>query len=138
MTVKQDLKKIILLDARINSKIRQLDRLRKQQTFIRSIDYTKDRVQSARYDYDSMIIKIIDLEETITRDIDFLIDLKKDASNQFVSLGQPYGIVMELRYLEGKRWMEIAVELDYSLQSIYRIHGEALILLNKMRVNESK
>ena len=35
-------------------------------------------------------------------------------------------MLLELRYLEGKTWDEIAKAMDYDLRWIYRLHGKAL------------
>ena len=37
--------------------------------------------------------------------------------------------VMELRYLEGLDWQEIALEMDYFISSVYRVHRKALAML---------
>jgi DNA-directed RNA polymerase specialized sigma subunit len=42
--------------------------------------------------------------------------------------------LMRLRYFEGKRWEVIAVEVGYSIQHVWRLHG---FVLEKMRENES-
>lgn len=48
------------------------------------------------------------------------------------------GDVLFGRYIELRRWDEIAEALHYSQQSVFRIHGRALQLVSEnMRVNES-
>jgi len=42
--------------------------------------------------------------------------------------------VLTMRYIFGKKWVDIARRLNYSVSHIYRIHDRAL---EKMRVNES-
>ena len=37
--------------------------------------------------------------------------------------------VMELRYLEGLDWQEIALEMDSLISSVYRVHRKALAML---------
>lgn len=49
------------------------------------------------------------------------------------------GDVLFGKYIELKKWEEIAEALHFSVQHVYRIHGRALqIVSEKMRVNESK
>ncbi|MEN6636647.1 MAG: DUF1492 domain-containing protein [Clostridiaceae bacterium] len=37
-----------------------------------------------------------------------------------------YQTILELRYLCFKRWEEIAVEMNFSLQHLYRLHEKAV------------
>ena len=37
--------------------------------------------------------------------------------------------VLRLRYINGKKWEQIAVEMGYAYQHIHRLHGSALIHL---------
>ena len=37
-----------------------------------------------------------------------------------------YNMLLYLRYIEGKTWEQIAVEMHYSIQHIYRMHDTAL------------
>ena len=42
-------------------------------------------------------------------------------------------IVLEMRYLHYDNWLDIAFNLNYSVQMIYKLHGRALI--NLLKVN---
>lgn len=127
---KEDLNSIIRLNDRIESKLRQKDELKSTMYNIGSIDYSKDRVQTSKVNStEDLIIKIVDLEEEITRSIDRLIDLKQEASKVIDQIDGVYGTVLEMRYLECMRWEEIAYRLNYSIQHVYRLHGQALLKL---------
>lgn len=43
-------------------------------------------------------------------------------------------IVLEMRYLHYDNWLDIATNLNYSVQMIYKIHGRALI--NLLKINK--
>ena len=43
-------------------------------------------------------------------------------------------IVLEMRYLHYDNWIDIAFNLNYSVQMIYKIHGRALI--NLLKINK--
>lgn len=43
-------------------------------------------------------------------------------------------IVLEMRYLHYDNWRDIAINLNYSVQMIYKIHGRALI--NLLKINK--
>jgi len=127
---KEDLNSIIRLNDRIESKLRQKDELKSTMYNIGSIDYSKDRVQTSKVNStEDLIIKIVDFEEEITRSIDRLIDLKQEASKVIDQIDGVYGTVLEMRYLECMRWEEIAYRLNYSIQHVYRLHGQALLKL---------
>ena len=75
---------------------------------------------------EDLIIRILDLEKEITKDIDNLICEKKKAKTVIDKLDGPYKVIMSMRYLECMKWEEIAYRLDYSIQAVYKIHGQAL------------
>ena len=127
---KEDLINIIRLNDRIESKLRQKEELKSTMYSIGSIDYSKDRVQTSLVNStEDLIIKIVDFEEEITKSIDRLIDLKQEASKVIDQIDGAYGTVLEMRYLECMRWEEIAYRLNYSIQHVYRLHGQALLKL---------
>ena len=43
-------------------------------------------------------------------------------------------LVLEMRYLHHDNWIDIAINLNYSVQMIYKIHGRALI--NLLKINK--
>ena len=74
------------------------------------------------------IIKIIDLEHEINRDIDWLVDLKKAARESINTMNDPEErLILELRYLCYKTWPEIAEAMGVSESTVYRTHGLALV-----------
>ena len=124
---KEELKEIRFLDERINSKLRQLEELKAMKGAVCGIDYSKDKIQtSPSNSQEELIIKITDLENNINKDIDKLVSLKNKAMEEINKISGREGTVLEMRYLEGMDWDKIAYELDLSVDSIYRIHGEAL------------
>ena len=46
--------------------------------------------------------------------------------------------LLTLRYVQESRWDDIMAELGYSESHIFRLHRQALIMLNGARKNESK
>ena len=45
--------------------------------------------------------------------------------------------VLTRRYIIGQRWESIAIDMDYEVRHIYRLHGNALSVLSKMSLNVS-
>ena len=81
------------------------------------------------------VCKIIDLQEEINRDIDRLVDLKREIVEVIKAVEDTeYQILLEKRYLCFQTWEQIAVDMGYNVRHLYRIHEEAL---EKVRVPES-
>ena len=73
------------------------------------------------------IVKIIDLQEEINRDVDKLVDLKKKIANSIFALkDKEEQTVLEKRYLCFESWEKIAVDMNYSIQYCFNIHRNAL------------
>ena len=45
--------------------------------------------------------------------------------------------VLTRRYIIGQRWESIAIDMDYEVRHIYRLHGNALSILSNMSLNVS-
>lgn len=125
---KKEFREIIYLDHLINSKIRLLDNLKFNRLQVKSMQLKTDVVQVSKQGnkQEDLIIRILDLEKEITKDIDNLICEKKKAKTVIDKLDGPYKVIMSMRYLECMKWEEIAYRLDYSIQAVYKIHGQAL------------
>ena len=125
---KKEFREIIYLDHLINSKIRLLDNLKFNRLQVKSMQIKTDVVQESRNGnrQEDLIIRIMDLEKEITKDIDSLICEKKKAKTVINKLDGPYRLVMSMRYLECMKWEEIAYRIGYSIQAVYKIHGQAL------------
>lgn len=129
MKAKEYLQQLQKLDIIINQKLQELYELKKLQD-IKAIDYTKEKVQSSRQNganFETILIKIIDMENEINDEIDRFIDMKHNIINQIQSL-ESY-IFIELlykRYVEYKSLEVIAVEMNYTYQYIRKSHKYAL------------
>ena len=128
MTSKEYLSQAFIVDVDINTKLDQLDRLNalatKATTTFSEVPFTGTPDPHRRED---IIVKIIDLEDRIKEEMRRLVDLKSEIMTAIAKIEEPeQRIVLEKRYLEFKKWEDIAVEMNRSLRSIYRLHGEAL------------
>ena len=125
---KKEFREIIYLDHLINSKLRLLDNLKFNRLQVKSMQLKADVVQVSKQGnrQEDLIIRILDLEKEVTKDIDNLIMKKKRAKTVIDKLDEPYKVIMTMRYLECVKWEEIAYRLEYSIQAVYKIHGQAL------------
>jgi Protein of unknown function (DUF1492). len=128
MTAKEYLSQAYRIDQRINSKLEQIVSLRALAT--KATSTLSDTPSSGTRNVHSMedtIAKMMDLENEINVDIDTLVDLKREFVFIIKKISNPeYQTLLELRYLCFKTWEQIAVEMGYSLQHIFRIHDKAL------------
>lgn len=67
------------------------------------------------------------MQEEINRDIDRLVDLKRDIVRAIKKVKKPeYQILLELRYLCFKTWEEIAVKMNCSIDNVFKMRNKAL------------
>ena len=128
MTAKEYLGQARFLDMRINSKIQQIASLNELATrctaTISDMPKSPNRGGSRMAD---AVIKIIDLQEELNRDINKLVELKREIMGVIKAVPNvEYQTVLEKRYLCFITWEQIAVDMNYSMQYTFRIHEKAL------------
>lgn len=128
MTSKEYLSQAYHLDKRIDSKIEQLKALNLLATKCTSTLSDMPKSQSiSNSRLEDTVVKIVDLQEEINRDIDRLVDLKRDIVRTIKMVKKPeYQILLELRYLCFKTWEEIAVKMNCSIDNVFKIRKNAL------------
>lgn len=127
MTAKEYLSQAYRLDQRINSKLEQLASLNDLSTkctaTLSGMPHSPNRGSSTMAD---TIVKIIDLQHEINDDIDHLVDLKRELVAVIKAVDNPeYQTLLELRYLCFKTWEQIAVDMNYGIDNIYKLHNKA-------------
>lgn len=140
MTAKEYLSQAFRLDMRINSKIELVSSLndlaRKCTSTITGMPHNPNKGNDSMA---TAVVKIIDLQEEINRDIDRLVDLKADITRTIKKLPNPeHQILLEQRYLIYEKWEQIALDMGYSIQHIFRMHDAAVLEIEMLRVNESE
>lgn len=105
-----------------------------------SYDLKPDRVQGSG-SKDQMAVtfaRIDNLERKINARIDELIRLKCDACDTINRIAdKDQQNVLIARYVQGVKWEKIAVDLNFSIAQVYRLHGKALVNFGKMIGNDS-
>lgn len=128
MTAKEYLGQAFRIDQRINSKMEQVTSLNALATKATSTlsDIPGNATRNV-HRMEDVIIKIIDMQNEINQDIDKLIDLKKEIAQVIHKVENlEYQTLLELRYMCFKTWEQIAVEMRYGIDNIYRMHKKAL------------
>ena len=131
MTAKEYLQQALRLDERINSKISQLESLRELATKCTStITGTPHNPSPAQSPMADAVCKIIDLQDEINRDIDHLVDLKRELVGVIRNAEDvECRLLLELRYLCFMSWEDIAVQMGYTTRNIHYLHKQALRLV---------
>ena len=72
---------------------------------------------------ESALVNLLCLEEEINDDIDQLIDLKRELKTFVAEIeNSSYRLLLELRYLGGSTWEEVAAIMGYDVRWVYRLH----------------
>lgn len=128
MRAREYLSKAYRLDQRINSKLEQVQSLNelatKATSTLTGMPRNPNRATSTMAD---AVAKIIDLQAEINRDIDRLVDLKRDIVTLVKSVDNTeFQTLLEKRYLCYMSWEQIAVDMNYSIHHLYKMHNLAL------------
>ena len=82
---------------------------------------------STFFDWTETVLKIDEMERALDRDIDRLIDLKREIAEVIAAVpDMRYRTLLEYRYLCGWGWRRIARAMHYSEDRIRHIHARAL------------
>jgi hypothetical protein len=128
MTTKTYLSQARYLDMRIKSKIQQVDSLNELATTCTSVLTGMPRNPSGSTSrMADAVCKIVDLQNDINRDIDKLVDLKKEIMGVIKAVVNPeHQTLLEKRYLCFLSWEKIAVDMGYDLRYTHKLHIRAL------------
>ena len=132
MEAKEYLERLMFLDKEISSKIATIQSLKSlaEKCTATLSDMPKSQGMKSKED---IIIKKIILEQEMDLNVNQLIDHKKEAMKRIEGLNQPiYKILLWERYINGKSWVRIAQNLNYSNMQIHRLHSSALKEFQKM------
>lgn len=128
MTAREYLSQAHRLDQRIDAKIAQVatlnDLATKCTSTMTGMPRNPNRGTSTMAD---AVAKIVDLQTEINRDIDCLVDLKRELVAVIKAVENiEYQTILEKRYLCYQTWEQIAVDMGYNVRHLYRLHDEAL------------
>ena len=135
MTAKEYLGQAYRIDQRINSKLEQVQSLRglAAKATLTLGDGTHNATRNV-HSMQETIAKIVDLENEINRDIDSLVDVKREIVSVIKRVQNPeYQTLLELRYLCYKTWPEISVKLSLDSRWVHRLHTKSLSEVDVIR-----
>lgn len=128
------LQQVKLYDTHINCKLEEIARLKALSTKI-TTTYGKEVVSSSgnQDKLGDVVSKILDLEKEANAIIDTYINLKKEVDDVINEVSDPDEVaVLRKLYFLYEPWERIACEMHLSVRQTQRIHGNALITVNKI------
>lgn len=128
MDPKKYLSRYLIADREIDRKLEEISRLRLKITGT-GIDLSTDHIQSSPAG-DRMartVEKIVDMSRELDEQIDALREIKRDVLQTISMLpDERQRAVLRRRYINGKTWEQIAVDLNMSYRWVCELHGRAL------------
>lgn len=125
---KNYLMKAYRIDIRISNKLEQIALLNALATKATSV--ISDMPGSPNrniHKTEDVIVKIVDLQEEVKADMEGLVDLKKQIMDSINQVEDPeLRTLLELRYLSYLSWEQIAGEMYYGIDNIFKLHRKAL------------
>lgn len=134
MTAKEYLGQAYRLDQRITSKLQQIDSLRSLTRKV-TASYDSEVVSRTRnvHSLEDAIIRLMEAEEDINRQIDELIQLKIEIGETINQVrNESYRLILEKRYLCFLPWDQIASEMHYSRRWVLNRHDRALEVVDRL------
>ena len=128
MTAKEYLSQARYLDERIDTKIRQVSQLKGLATkCTATITDMPGKPNQGKSRVEEIVCKIVDLEAEINGDIDRLVDLVREIREVIMRVDSiEEQMLLEKRYLCYESWEKIAVEMNFNIRHIFRLHRESL------------
>lgn len=135
MKAKKYLSQAGWLDELIDNKIRYQEKLRtiaEKTTVDISIEKVSGGSANSRED---IIVKLVDLSHEVNADIDRLVDLQKELRDTIKQVEDGrLRLLLEMRYLNGEGWDDIARVFDCDRSTVFRSHKKALSKVEKLLV----
>lgn len=130
MTVKEYLRQAYRLDQRISSDLEEAASLREMAASVSSPQLV-ERVQTSRQ-HDASFVrsieKIMELEDKINKELDLLMELKKEIRSVITIVEDTdERMVLKYRYVHNYTWEQIGNELHADARTVRRWHGKALL-----------
>ena len=139
MDAKQYLRQIRVMETRISIRQRQIRDLRRSMSYLKSMDYSADRVQTSATGtgFTSEAIRLADLEMEAEKQIRACEALRAKIVGQIEGLEDPrYVDVLSSVYIHRMDLMDVADALHYDYYWICHLHGEALKAFEAKYLND--
>ena len=80
---------------------------------------------------DKAVAALVDAEAKTAAEIDRLTELEAEIIGTIGRVPEPYATLLYERYINGKTWEQVAVDMHYSYRGVTKMHGRALQALKE-------
>lgn len=130
MTAKEYLRQIAVLDTKIKRRQTEIEELKTAATHITTtLDENKIQSSSGRADdkIANIVTRWITMEHQVAEMLDQLMNLRHKIIGEIHQLTDDrYIRILEMRYVDRETFEQIAVNMQYDIRWVYRLHGFAL------------
>ena len=138
MTAQEFLSQVYKLDLQIKAQIEELNYIHSLAEKVTSV-ITGMPGSANKNGMEDSIIRCTILEEKITQDIGAMIDLRRQAAEVIAAVRNvDCRLILAKRYLQYKQWEDIADEMGYSRENIFRLHRKALKIVENYTLKYTK
>lgn len=79
-----------------------------------------------RVELDAAVANLVDTERQVSSEVAKLCKLETEIACTIDRMQEPYRTLLYERYINGKTWEQIAVDMHYSYRGVTKMHGKAL------------
>ena len=135
MTAKEYLTRLKDMDRQIDLDLRELEQWRALSTRLTggASEERRSPNRATEAPFVKCVEKIAELERKITEEVDALVDFKAEALDMIRRIPDfDQREVLEMRYLGGAAWSDIAEKRHFTTRWILRLHSRGLAALEKI------
>ncbi|MBP1920398.1 hypothetical protein [Youngiibacter multivorans] len=128
MDVREYFEQANLLNRKIKMMLNQVETLDTQAKKVTS-SFQMDKVSSSKQksSMENVIVRKLELEKEINAQIDELYALKLNMALVISRIDdERYRRLLELRYIEGEEWNQIAITLGYNMRWVQKLHKRSI------------
>ena len=129
MTAKEFLRRARDVDRRVDEAQERVDRLRAKLEAGR-LSRVTGMPRGGGADWTETADRLIELERVVNARTREWVRWKLNAIDAIRSVGEPrLAEVLELYYIDGLRWEDVAQRMGLAVRWVYRLHGRALLMV---------
>lgn len=129
MTAKEFLRRARDVDRRVDEALERVERLRARIESGRMSSIT-GMPRGGAQDWTQTVDRLIELEQRVNADTRELVRWKLLAIDAIRAVEEPrLAEVLELYYIDGLRWEDVAKRMELDQRWVFRLHGKALLLV---------
>lgn len=90
-----------------------------------------------KIELDKAVAELVDAQNRAKLEVDRLTALEQEIVQTISHTDEPYRTILYERYINGKTWEQVAVEMHYTYRRVIQLHGDALRTVAEILNNPS-